>query len=176
MLAGLLRRWQNALDASGRVPASWDQARKQDPDHDVLSRAGFEPAGLHEFSVEHHWTIRELAGYIRSTSFLPPPVLAEHAAEFDAGLTAELGSHAADGHVTETVAYAYRLAHKPALAQPPLRAAHEAGVPTAPTVGRPRNVGPLTRSADETTPLRWCVSRAHVVTWLHDRARDPPPR
>ncbi|MCC5475638.1 class I SAM-dependent methyltransferase [Streptomyces barringtoniae] len=114
-LDGLLRRWQNALDASGRVPAGWDQARKQDPDHDVLSRAGFEPAGLHEFSVEHHWTIRELAGYIRSTSFLPPPVLAEHAAEFDADLAAELGSHAADDRLTETVGYAYRLARKPGL-------------------------------------------------------------
>lgn len=77
---------------TSRVPAGWDRARKQDPDHDVLSRAGFESAGHHEFSVEHHWTIRERAGYIRSTSFLPPPVLAKHAAEFDADLTAELGS------------------------------------------------------------------------------------
>jgi hypothetical protein len=83
-LAGVLRKWQNALGAAGRVPPGWDEPRQRDPDHDVLSRAGFEPAGRHRFPVEHHWTIRELAGHIRSTSFLPPPVLADHAAAFDA--------------------------------------------------------------------------------------------
>ncbi|MER6734570.1 class I SAM-dependent methyltransferase [Streptomyces puniciscabiei] len=113
-LDGMLRGWQDALGASGRVPPGWDRARRQDPDRDVLARAGFEPAGRHEFSVEHRWTIRELAGHIRSTSFLPPSVLADHADDFDAGLTAELGPFAADGHLTETVGYAYELAHKPA--------------------------------------------------------------
>ncbi|MFF3915961.1 hypothetical protein ACFYZB_21180 [Streptomyces sp. NPDC001852] len=113
-LDGILRRWQNSLGASGRVPAGWDEARKQEPDHDVLSRAGFEPAGHHEFFVEHHWTIPELAGYIRSTSFLPPPVLADHANDFDTGLAAVLGSFAPDGRLTETVGYAYELTRKPA--------------------------------------------------------------
>ncbi|MFJ1531146.1 class I SAM-dependent DNA methyltransferase [Streptomyces mirabilis] len=115
-LAGVLRTWQNALGAAGRVPPGWDRPRQRDPDHDVLSRAGFEPAGRHEFSVEHHWTIRELAGHIRSTSFLPPPVLADHAAAFDADLTAELGRHTADDRLTETVGFAYELARKPARA------------------------------------------------------------
>ncbi|MFF0000107.1 class I SAM-dependent methyltransferase [Streptomyces avermitilis] len=115
-LDSLLRTWQNALGASGRVPAGWDQARQQVPDHDVLSRAGFEPVGRHEFSVEHHWTIRELAGYIRSTSFLPPPVLADHTAEFDAGLTGELSRHMANDCLTETVSFAYELVRKPSSA------------------------------------------------------------
>ncbi|MGW2525386.1 class I SAM-dependent methyltransferase [Streptomyces sp. NPDC001617] len=113
-LDSMLRSWQNALGASGRVPPGWDQPRQQDPDHEVLSRAGLEPAGRHEFSVEHHWTIRELAGHIRSTSFLLPPVLADHAAEFDAELTAELGRHTANGRLTETVSFAYELARKSA--------------------------------------------------------------
>ncbi|MFD9281349.1 hypothetical protein ACFWD7_29320 [Streptomyces mirabilis] len=82
----------------------------------MLSRAGFEPAGRHEFSVGHHWTIRELAGHIRSTSFLPPPVLADHAAAFDADLTAELSRYTADDRLTETVDFAYELARKPARA------------------------------------------------------------
>ena len=112
----MLRKWQNALGASGRVPPGWEQPRQQDPDHDLLSRAGFEPAGRHEFPAEHHWTIRELAGLIRSTSFLPPPVLADHAAEFDADLTAELSRHAANDRLTETVSFAYELARKPASA------------------------------------------------------------
>jgi SAM-dependent methyltransferase len=111
-LDGLLRKWQDTLGVSGRVPPGWDQPRQQDPDHDVLSRAGFEPAGRYEFPTEHRWTIGELAGLIRSTSFLPAPVLADHAAEFDADLTTELGRYAADGRLTETVSFAYELARK----------------------------------------------------------------
>lgn len=114
-LAGMLRTWQNALGAAERVPPGWDQARRRLPDHEVLSRAGFEPAGRHEYPVEHRWTIAELAGHLRSTSFLPPSVLAGHAAEFDADLTAVLSRHTADGHLTETVSFAYELARKPAL-------------------------------------------------------------
>jgi len=110
----MLRRWRDTLGASGRVPPGWDQPRRQDPDRDVVSRTGFEPAGRHEFPVEHHWTIPELAGYIRSTSFLPPPVLAGRAAEFDADLTAGLGRYTAGGRLTGTVSFAYELARTPA--------------------------------------------------------------
>jgi SAM-dependent methyltransferase len=115
-LDSTLRTWRNALGAVGRVPPGWEQPRQRDPDHDVLSRAGFEPAGRHEFSVEQHWTIRELAGHIRSTSFLPPQVLADRADAFDADLTAELSRHTANDRLTETVSFAYELARKPALA------------------------------------------------------------
>jgi hypothetical protein len=79
-LERMLRKWQDALGASGRVPPGWDQPRQQDPDDNVLSRAGLEHAGRHEFSAQHDWTIRELAGHIRSTSFLPSAVLADRPA------------------------------------------------------------------------------------------------
>ncbi|MER6423822.1 class I SAM-dependent methyltransferase [Streptomyces sp. NPDC001137] len=112
-LASLLCRWQDALGEASRVPPGWEQARQEDPDHEVLSRTGFEPVGRYEFSVEHHWTIRELAGHIRSTSFLPPSVLAGHATAFDAELSAELGPYTADGHLTDPVSFAYELARRP---------------------------------------------------------------
>ncbi|MFF1637589.1 class I SAM-dependent methyltransferase [Streptomyces sp. NPDC058246] len=111
-----LQAWQSTLGASGRVPSGWDESRRQEPDRAVLARAGFEAAGRHTFSVEHHWTIRELAGFIRSTSFLPPSVLAEHAAEFDADLTAELGRQTVNDRLTETVGFAYELARRPTAA------------------------------------------------------------
>lgn len=112
----LLHSWQSALGAAGRVPSGWDRVRRRDPDRDVLSRAGLEHAGRQEFPVEHHWTIRELAGHIRSTSFLPPSVLAGRADDFDAELTAELSPYTAEGCLTETVGFAYELARKPARA------------------------------------------------------------
>jgi SAM-dependent methyltransferase len=116
-LDAVLRKWRDALGTSSRVPPGWDRSRQQDPDHEVLSRAGFEPAGRHEFPAEHRWTIPELAGLIRSTSFLPAPVLADHAAEFDADLTAELSRYAVGDRLTETVSFAYELARKPAPGQ-----------------------------------------------------------
>jgi SAM-dependent methyltransferase len=110
----LLRRWQEALGASDRVPANWNHARQRRPDADVLSGAGFELAGRFEFIVEHRWTLPELAGYARSLSVLPAPALADHSAAFDASLSAELGPFLSDGHLTETASFAYELARKPA--------------------------------------------------------------
>jgi SAM-dependent methyltransferase len=110
----LLRRWQETLGASGRIPPRAEGQRQEDPDQDVLSRAGFEPAERHRFAVEHRWTIDELAGHVRSTSFLPPSVLADRAEEFDADLTAALSPYTIDGRLPETVSFAYDLARKPA--------------------------------------------------------------
>jgi SAM-dependent methyltransferase len=85
-LAALLGRWRPAPGAEGRVPAGWDLARRRRPDRQVLSAAGFEPAGRREFAVGHRWSLPELAGHIRSTSFLPAAVLGGQGAAFDAGL------------------------------------------------------------------------------------------
>ncbi len=79
----------------------------------MLSGAGFEPAGTLEFAVAHRWTLPELAGLIRSTSFLPAAVLGDQTAAFDADLAASLAPHSDDGAYTETVSFACELARKP---------------------------------------------------------------
>jgi hypothetical protein len=71
-------------------------------------------AGRHEFAIEHRWSLLELAGHIRSTSFLPAALLGDQAAAFDADLAATLGPHSNRGAFTETVRFAYELARKPA--------------------------------------------------------------
>ncbi|MFM9447931.1 class I SAM-dependent methyltransferase [Streptomyces acidiscabies] len=108
----VLRRWQEALGATSRVPPGAEQRRQTDPDREVLSRAGFEPAARYEFEAEHRWTVEELTGHVRSTSFLPPSVLADRATEFDGDLRTVLSPYAVDGHLTETVSFAYDLARK----------------------------------------------------------------
>jgi SAM-dependent methyltransferase len=110
----LLRRWQEVLGATRRIPPGAEQKRQADPDQDVLSRAGFDLAERHQFTLEHRWTIDDLAGHVRSTSFLPPSVLADRAPEFDVDLVTELSPYAIDGRLTETVSFAYDLARKPA--------------------------------------------------------------
>jgi SAM-dependent methyltransferase len=112
-LAALLERWRTALGAGDRIPAGWDLARQRRPDAQVLSGAGLESAGLREFAVEHRWSLPELAGHVRSTSFLPAAVLGAQSAAFDAGLAAALAPFGDRGAFTETVSFAYELARKP---------------------------------------------------------------
>jgi SAM-dependent methyltransferase len=113
-LAATLDRWQRNLGAEHRTPAAAGQARRRRPDPEVLSAAGFEVVGRHAFTAEHHWSLEELTGHIRSTSFLPPAVLGDQSAAFDADLAANLRPHADGGVFTETVNFAYDLARKPA--------------------------------------------------------------
>jgi len=113
-LEATLDRWRTTLGAQQRIPAGWEQARQRRPDARVLSDAGFELAGEHEFTVGHRWSLAEIAGYIRSTSFLPATVLGGQAAAFDADLAASLGPHSSGGAFPQTVSFVYELARKPA--------------------------------------------------------------
>jgi SAM-dependent methyltransferase len=113
-LAAVMARWTAALGAGGRAPAGWALARQRRPDALVLAGAGFEPAGRYAFSAGHRWSLPELAGHIRSTSVLPPPVLGGQGGAFDDDLAASLGPHGDGGAFTETVSFAYELARKPA--------------------------------------------------------------
>jgi ubiquinone/menaquinone biosynthesis C-methylase UbiE len=113
-LAALLDRWQTVLGATDRVPANWAEPQRRRPDAQVLSEAGFETGRRHEFPVEHRWSLAELAGYVRSTSFLPPSVLGDQGAAFDDDLAAAIGPFAAaDGTFPHDVGFVYDLAHKP---------------------------------------------------------------
>ena len=112
-LAATLDRWRAALGVTDRVPANWDEPRRRRPDRQVLADAGFAVAGHQEFAVEQRWRLPELAGFIRSTSFLPAAVLGDRGAAFDADLEAALGPFAVDGAFTETVSFSYDLARKP---------------------------------------------------------------
>jgi SAM-dependent methyltransferase len=113
-LAALLDRWMTALGAQGRVPAGWDLPRQRRPDLQVLSDAGYETAGSHEFPAGHRWSLPELAGLIRSTSFLPASVLGDQGPAFDADLTATLGPLGDGGAFAETASFNYELARRPA--------------------------------------------------------------
>ena len=112
-LAAVLDRWKAVLGAGHRIPAGWAEVRSRRPDFTVLSDAGFEQAGSFEFLIEHRWTVAELAGLIRSTSFLPAAVLGDRAAAFDTDLAASLGPRNEDGALTETVSFICELARKP---------------------------------------------------------------
>jgi ubiquinone/menaquinone biosynthesis C-methylase UbiE len=112
-LTDVLGSWRARLGAEDRVPAGWDTARRERLDVQVLADAGFELVGRQEFSREHRWSLLELAGLSRSTSFLPASVLGEQGAAFDADLAQALRPYAEGGVYAETVSFAYELARKP---------------------------------------------------------------
>ena len=112
-LTATIGRWRSALGAESRIPPDWDAARRRRPDGEVLSDAGFEVIGRHEFAAEHRWSVPELAGHLRSTSFLPEPVLGDHAAAFDGDLATSLAPYSDGGTYPESVTFAYDLARKP---------------------------------------------------------------
>ena len=99
---------------TGQLTLNWEEPQRRRPDYQVLSEAGFEVAGRREFTVGHRWSLPELAGYVRSTSFLPAPVLADQGAAFDADLAGTIGPFADDGPVHQVVGFACEPARKPA--------------------------------------------------------------
>jgi SAM-dependent methyltransferase len=113
-LAATLEKWQAALGAQDRVPAGWDLPQKHRPDPQLLANAGFAVAGRREFPVEYHWSLPELAGYVRSTSFLPAAVLGDRANAFDADLAAKLSRYSHGGTFTQNATCACELARRPA--------------------------------------------------------------
>jgi SAM-dependent methyltransferase len=108
----LLQRWRTALSGN-RIPGRAAQDRRELPDAELLFEYGFEMVGRYEFVADKSWTVPDLAGLIRSTSFLPQSVLQSHGATFDAELAAALGPYSSNGLLTETVQFAYELARKP---------------------------------------------------------------
>jgi SAM-dependent methyltransferase len=113
--ADLLGRWRRLLGAEHRIPANWEEPQRRRPDHQVLSEAGLEMAGRREFTVEHRWRLPDLAGWVRSTSFLPAPVLADQGAAFDADLAGTLGPFAADGALHQAVRFPCELGRRAAV-------------------------------------------------------------
>ena len=112
-LAATLDKWKAALGAGHRIPAGWEPARQRRPDSVALSDAGFQLVEPRQFAIEHRWTVPELAGFIRSTSFLPAAVLGDQADAFDADMAATLGPHSDAGTFAETVSFLLELAQKP---------------------------------------------------------------
>lgn len=110
----VLARWTTRAGAQSRVPAGWEQVRRERPDAAVLRAAGFQPVRSARFFVEHDWTVDALLGYVYSTSALPRAALGEHAGPFETDLRQELDAYTSGGQLRATIDFAYELARRPA--------------------------------------------------------------
>ena len=65
------------------------------------------------FEVDHEWTLKTLLGYLYSTSFTSPGVLAGNRDRFEADLMASLLAHDRSGQYCETLRFHLILARPP---------------------------------------------------------------
>ena len=111
-------RWQSVLAAvlgvEARVPAGWDQPRRERPDVDVLAAPGFQAVHSSRFPTVHEWTVDALIGFVYSTSSLPRGVLGDRAEEFESDLRRELADLTVASKLHDTIEFAYELARRPA--------------------------------------------------------------
>jgi hypothetical protein len=112
-LARAMDRWRARAGARDRIPAGYEQARRERPDLVILAEAGFEIAGRYRFPAAHEWTPEALAGFALSTSVLSPAALGGMVADFGADLRRELHARAPSGRWPQTIDYAYDLARRP---------------------------------------------------------------
>ncbi len=104
-----MRRWQPA----DRIPAGYEQDRRERPDAAVLAEAGFELVGSHEFTIAHEWTVHTITGFMLATSVLSRAALGASVPDFEADLRRELLARSPDGTFRQTLSFNYELARRP---------------------------------------------------------------
>jgi ubiquinone/menaquinone biosynthesis C-methylase UbiE len=112
-LAWAMRYWTQEAQASGRIPASYDQAMAEEPHAAILAAAGFANAGAFSFSVPHEWTVEKLTGFLYSTSVLSREALGRHARAFEDDLREQLMAVAPQGVFREEIQFSYDLLRRP---------------------------------------------------------------
>jgi hypothetical protein len=112
-MATVMRRWMNRSGSADRIPASYEQDRRDHPDRTILEQAGFGYTGSWQFTTHHDWTIESLTGFAYSTSILSRAALGDLTPAFEADLRAELTPHGDHGRFPQQIPFAYDLAHRP---------------------------------------------------------------
>lgn len=93
--------------------------RLKDPHEVVLAGHGFSDAVQHDFDAPYEWTLDQILGYLRSTSFASSAVLGERAEEFEAALSARLLELNPAGAFTELLPFYALIGHPDPAARHP---------------------------------------------------------
>ena len=111
-LAATMKRWRARAGAGERVPACYDEDRRERPDLAILEQAGFDVVGSYRFLAAHDWTPDTLAGFLFSTSVLSRPALGDLAAEFEQDLRREMLACEPAGRWRQVIDFGYQLARR----------------------------------------------------------------
>jgi SAM-dependent methyltransferase len=112
-LAETMKRWRARAGGGGRVPAGYEQDRRERPDVAILEQAGFDIVGSYRFLAAHGWTPATLAGFLFSTSVLSRPALGDLAPGFEEDLRREMLGSVPTGRWRQVIDFGYQLARRP---------------------------------------------------------------
>lgn len=104
--------WQQALGATmerwrpaDRLPADYEESRRNTPDAAILEAAGFEVIGHYKFPTAHVWTPDSVVGFLHSTSVLSRQALGDQAKDFERDVRRVLS-----GELRQLINFGYDLA------------------------------------------------------------------
>jgi SAM-dependent methyltransferase len=113
--------WQRALRectlrwrAPGRIPADYEQDRRDRPDQAILTAAGFELSGQREVFIDWEWTTEAVIGFVLATSVTSRAALGDRTPAFEAELRDLLTACDPAGRFPQRLSFAYDLARRPA--------------------------------------------------------------
>ncbi len=112
-LSAIMERWKTKAATRDRVPAGYEQDRREFPDLAILRAAGFEHVGSYDFTIAHDWTPATIAGFALSTSVLSPSALGGNVAAFRRDLRREMQAAERTGRLRQDIQFAYVLARRP---------------------------------------------------------------
>jgi SAM-dependent methyltransferase len=112
-LTEIMEHWRARAGIGGRIPAGYEQDRRERPDLAILRDAGFEHGGTYEFEVAHEWTAETIIGFLFSTSILSPAALGSNAGAFKRDVSSELHALSPTGRFRQDIRFDYVLACRP---------------------------------------------------------------
>ncbi len=112
-MAGVVDSWMARSGGHDRIPAGYEQDRRERPDRAVLAAAGFDVLGDRVFPIEHAWSTETLTGLLFSTAVLSRGALGGQAGDLAADLRRELGGFEEAGGLPETIGFVCELARRP---------------------------------------------------------------
>jgi SAM-dependent methyltransferase len=110
VLAATMKRWRARAGGVDRIPAGYDENRRDRPDAAILEQTGFDVVGSHAFRAAHDWTPDALIGFLFSTSVLSRPSLGDLAAGFEEDLRREMLGCVPSGRWRQVIDFGYQLA------------------------------------------------------------------
>lgn len=109
-LRELIQRYLGAERRAGARRAYAEPRRSYEED---LADSAFNNVTEHLFPVTRTWTLQEVLGYLRTTSFAAPELFAEQHQAFEDESLALLHAHAVDGSLVEEATFRVLLARRP---------------------------------------------------------------
>jgi hypothetical protein len=112
-MSAAMDRWRDRIPGGDRVPAGYEQDRRDRPDRVILGDCGFETGESWTVPVSHQWSVEALTGFAFSTSVLSRAALGGRAGAFAAELKRDLLGCVPGGRFRQVISFACELARRP---------------------------------------------------------------